>query len=385
MPHIALVTTSYPDVSIQPGRDAAGSFVADFAAALAAVCPVTVVAPSYRPSHATSGNLTVQRFAVPSLPLSLLNPKRPQHWRAIVSTLWAGQHSLRAVCRTQSIDHILALWALPSGYWARRVGRQHGIPYSIWALGSDIWTLGKIPLIRRILQTVLRDSQHCFADGYQLLCDVEAIAGRPCHFLPSLRHLPLTQAKTLRAAPPYRLAYLGRWHPHKGVDLLLESLHQLGPADWQRIEEVRICGGGPLEAEVKQQAAQLRQAGRPVTVAGYLDKAAAAALFTWADYVLLPSRIESIPVVFSDAMQCLCPLVTMPVGDLPRLLQEHPVGILSRSVDAPAYTAALRNALHTAPVAFASQLKQAADAFQVTGAVERLLQYLKPAGAVNTV
>ncbi len=52
-----------------------------------------------------------------------------------------------------------------------------------------------------------------------------------------------TRDIALRA--PYRLAFLGRWHPNKGTDLLLDALHQLRDEDWHRIEAVRIAGGAP--------------------------------------------------------------------------------------------------------------------------------------------
>lgn len=373
MPHIALVTTSYPDASIQLGRDAAGSFVADFAAALAKHVDITVVAPSHASSIERNGNLTVRRFAVPSLPLSLLKPSDPRHWRAIITTLTTGQRTLRHLCQSEKIDHIFALWALPSGYWARTMQRELGIPYSTWALGSDIWSLGKIPIVRSWLRTILRESHTRFADGLVLKEDVEELAGRECHFLPSSRQLLAINQKQLVSQPPYKLAFLGRWHPHKGIDLLLESLQQLTNEDWQRINEVRICGGGPLEELVHQQIQALQAANRPVTVHGYLDKTEATALLTWADYLLLPSRIESIPVVFSDAMQCVTPLVSTPIGDLPRLLSHYQVGVLSAAVDATAYVTAIRFALQRAPVNFQAGLAEAARAFSVDSAAKSFL------------
>lgn len=376
MRHIALVTTSYPSTSIQPGRDAAGSFVADFAATLAQHVQVTVVAPNYASSIERLDRLTVHRFATPKLPLSLLSPANFRHWRAILTTLVAGQHTLQRVCRESQIDHVFALWALPSGYWARIVWKQQHIPYSVWALGSDIWSLGKIPFIRKLLQTILQDSHICFADGYHLQQDVETISGRACEFLPSVRHLPVTWGKRLASAPPYKLAYLGRWHPHKGVDLLLASLQQLDTDDWRKIQAVRICGGGPLEQIVQTQSTLLAAAGRPVTVEGYLSKAESAALFTWADYVLLPSRLESIPVVFSDAMQCSCPIVCTPVGDLPRLINEYNVGVTSAAVDATSFAHALRTIVRCAPSDFQQQLERAANAFNLATAVQMFLRRL---------
>ncbi|MFQ6023266.1 MAG: glycosyltransferase family 4 protein [Acidiferrobacterales bacterium] len=374
MSHLALLTTSFPNG--QPGIEAAGSFVADFAAELAQRLKITVVAPGNETDQKTQGPFTVHRFAVPQLPLSLLKPSNPAHWGNIIRTLYAGQKATERLVRTKDIDHILALWVLPSGYWARRAWKHHGIPYSVWALGSDIWTLSTLPIVKNVLQVVLRDSDNCFADGYLLKQDVECLSEHTCEFLPSVRKLPLRGAKAVATRPPFRLAFLGRWHPHKGVDLLVEALKLLDESDWHKIKEVRIAGGGPLETLVKSGCATLRAVGRPVTVRGYLDKAQAAELLFWADYLVLPSRIESIPVIFSDAMQAGCPLIATPVGDLPRLLNEYDVGILSAETSSHSLAAAIRSGINGSPNAFSAGLRRALKQFSVERACDQLVRTL---------
>lgn len=374
--HIAVITSSFPDG--EPGSEAAGSFVSDFAEALAEHVNVTVIAPSQiRKAGEHRGNLTIRRFTVPYLPLSLLKPGNPLHWPSIIQTLRSGQDAIHQLAREKKIDHVLALWALPSGYWARNIWKRCGITYSTWALGSDIWSLGKIPVVKKVLANVLRDSQLCFADGYQLKQDVEEISGRSCEFLASSRILPVVKKKRLSTVPPYRLAFLGRWHPNKGVDLMIESLGLLSDKDWEKIEEVRICGGGQLESVVGSSCNDFGMAGRPVKMGGYLDKAKAAELLAWADYLLLPSRIESIPVVFSDAMQAGCPVIAMPVGDLPMLMRENEVGILAHEVTAEAFARAMRVALAVPPEWFSPGLKEACKMFDVHRTAGRLLDMIR--------
>ncbi|HQU15409.1 MAG: hypothetical protein B7Z66_07570 [Chromatiales bacterium 21-64-14] len=372
--HLALISTSYPDR--EPGSEAAGAFVADFAEELARHVQVTVLAPARHARVDTEGALTVRRFAVPSLPLSLLRPANPTAWPAIIRTLHAGQRAAETLTAGPPIDHILALWALPSGYWARRIGKRHDVPYSCWALGSDIWSLGHIPLIRNLLRGVLRAGRHCFADGYLLGREVEALAQRPCEFLPSVRRMSACEPKLLRSAPPYRLAFLGRWHTNKGIDLLLEALDQLNDDDWRAIEEIRICGGGPLEEPVRTAGNALAAAGRPVTLRGYQDRDEAARLLTWADYVVLPSRIESIPVIFSDAIQVGCPLIATPVGDLPRLFGEFEVGILCAAASAAAITAGIRAAILHPATKFNDGIRLARKQFDLPRACGSLLKRL---------
>lgn len=375
MAHLALLTTSFANGN--PGSEAAGSFVADFAAVLAEHLQVTIVAPSDQTNAATVGQLTVQRFAVPRLPLSSLKPGNPTHWGDIARTLYAGQKAIERLVRTKDIDHILALWVLPSGYWARRVWKRYGVPYSVWALGSDIWGLHHIPLVKRALTIALNDAHVCYADGILLKEQVEKLSGRDCQFLPSTRDLPLTQTKSLRDAPPYRLAYLGRWHPNKGVDLLLESLALLSEADWHKIEEVRICGGGPLDGLVKRRVRALQALNKPVLLQGYMDKRQAAYMFAHTDYLIVPSRIESIPVVFSDAVKANVPLIATPVGDLPRLLNEYKVGVLARAPEARALVCAIGSALEHPPGIYVQGLTQAKEIFNLRGITKTFLSNMK--------
>lgn len=327
MARTLIVTTSY--AFVDTGRDAAGGFVASFAEALRALEPVAVVAPVEKgaPMPADS-DLELRPFEVPRVPLSLLSPTRPDHWQAIGATLRAGARAVAQTADAFDADRILALWALPSGHWARRAARHHGIPYYTWALGSDIWRLKRLPIVRRILSEVMRDARLNFADGLLLGEDVRALTGRPCEFLPSSRYLPIPNGPEPRTETQrgVRLAYLGRWHPNKGVDLLLDALSRLDDRSWARIDEVRIAGGGPLAEDVTRAVASLTGRRRPVTLSGFLDRAGAAALLSWADALVIPSRVESIPVVFSDAMAAGLPVVATPVGDLPALVDEHGVG-----------------------------------------------------------
>ncbi len=376
MKRLLMVTTSYPDHS--EGAAAAGSFVADFAAELVRQdVAVTLIAPANVATFADEQGVQVHRFAVPHLPLSTLNPARPTHWSSIARTLLAGQKAVNEACANQAFDHILALWALPSGEWARRASQRFGIPYSTWALGSDIWSLGRIPLVRQLLAHVLRTARIRFADGYQLGRDVTQISGKACVFLPSTRILPARpRQRPVASEPPYRLGFLGRWHQNKGIDLLLDALALLEAQDWARIESIRIAGGGPLQADVTRLVGALQQAGRPIELSGYLDREAATDFLQSIDYLIIPSRIESIPVVFSDAMQVGTPVIASPVGDLPQLLDEHDCGLTLEAVNAKAFASGIRQALAIGAASFLEGTARASGQFEVSHAVRTLKRHL---------
>lgn len=373
MKHIVLVSTSYPLSG--DGTEAAGTFVADFASQLSKYMKVTVIAPALQHFHIKiNDNFDVKYFAVPKLPLSLLSVVKPQCWLPIFKTLYSGKKALKKMVNDHTVDYIFALWVLPSGYWARAISKENNIPYATWALGSDIWSLSRNSLIRKILKQVLINSRINFADGIQLANDVKAISGQECLFLPSTRKLPEKDEKTISTSPPYNLAFLGRWHLNKGIDILLSSLELLNEDDWQRIRQIKIAGGGPMERVVKAACQKLKSAGRPVEFLGYLDKFQATEFLTAADYLLIPSRIESIPVIFSDAIKCGAAVIAMPVGDLPLLLQNYNVGILSERVTSQDFALAIRRALSKPPEEFKNGLQECRKKFDIQSIVEEFLK-----------
>lgn len=378
MNSLMIVTTSYPQHETD-GATAAGAFVADLACVLAKTLPVDVIAPANTSSLTENGGLSVHRFAVPSLPLSLLSATRPSHWPNIVRTLKAGSDVVHSISSERRPAHILALWALPSGLWARSAALNLGIPYSVWALGSDIWSLGKIPIIRRLLRKILREANQCYADGIRLSSDVEKIADVACTFHPSSRSFPKRLRKPRTTGSPLRLAFLGRWHQNKGIDLLLQALDLLKPEDWARIESIKITGGGPLDKDVRNNCKAMRNNGKPVYDGDYLDIKGAADLLYWADYLLLPSRIESIPVVYSDAMQAGCPIIATPAGDLPHLFRKygHSTGVLANTISPESFAAAIHDAISRDRMTTKNNCAQAAEFFDIDAASMRLLSNMK--------
>ncbi|SBV36633.1 Glycosyl transferase group 1 [uncultured Stenotrophomonas sp.] len=348
LPTLVLVTSSFPIAA--DGSEAAGSFVADLARELARHVHVRVVAPGQQSTREHwAERVEIHRFVAPSRPLSTLRLWHPGDLGCIARVLRAGQQATDQAAA--GAQHIVALWGLPCGEWARRAAGRQGIGYSVWMLGSDVWSLGRIPLLRGALRRVIQQARHAYADGYQLAADAEKIGHTPVAFLPSTRRIDLSDPAPPRDQPPYRLLFLGRWHHNKGVDLLLDALAMLAEEDWQKIEQIRIEGGGPLHALVHQRVLALQQQGRPVIAGRFLSKPEAEAAIVHTDCLLIPSRTESIPVVFSDAMKLGRPVVSMPVGDLPQLVGTG-VGILARQVSSQAFASAISTLLQRSAQSF---------------------------------
>lgn len=341
---ITIITTSYP--IFDNGSEAAGSFVSDLATELSFYHNVRVVAPGNKDTiEQHSNNIVVYRYSSPNSAMSNLKLWRPLDLLKIIKVIYNGHNAtLQATCDGK-VAHILALWALPSGFWARIQAKRLSIDYSVWTLGSDIWSLSKIPIVKYVLVKVLTDAKYRFSDGIKLGKDTSDLANKEAIFLPSTRSAPIKNIQPLNTSPPFKLLFIGRWHTNKGIDLLLDALMLLHNKDWAIINRIDIYGGGPLEEKVHSQTATLKKQGRPIYIHSFIQKEKAEEKILNCDYVLIPSRIESIPLIFSDAIKLGKPVISTPVGDLPFLIKPG-TGVLSSVVSAASYAEALKTGLH---------------------------------------
>jgi glycosyltransferase involved in cell wall biosynthesis len=100
---------------------------------------------------------------------------------------------------------------------------------------------------------------------------------------------------------------VGRLHPQKGYDVLLDALPLLGDA------VVAVAGDGPLRAGLEARAPQVRWLGRRDDVAD---------LYAAADVVVLPSVWEARSLTAQEALRAGRPLVVTAVGGLPDLVRD---------------------------------------------------------------
>lgn len=326
---IWIITSSFP-LHPRDARAAAGLFVKDFAIALAETGhETTVITPDKQPGEkcAPSG-VHVHWFpwSGGTRTLSSMKPYHPVDALAMLSLFQNGRRCLDELGQASLPDHVMAMWAVPAGYLAMGLKARHGIPFTTWCLGSDIWVYGRIPLLRRVVRRVLRASDYLFADGLKLAEDSATLAGRPCPFLPSSRRLDRDLARPLELnTPGTRFLFIGRYAPVKGVDVMLEAM--AGFAKRDPAGHLYMFGGGPLEAQLHRRAAEPDLRDR-VSIGGYADDETAVSYLAACDCLLIPSRMESIPVVFSDALRFGKPLIVSDVGDMGRLLRQDPAGLV---------------------------------------------------------
>jgi glycosyltransferase involved in cell wall biosynthesis len=368
---IALATSSFP-LDPADGRAAAGLFVADFARLLAELGHrVTVVTPDKRPGAKRSPEgIEVRWFpwAGGERPLSTLRPDRPGDWREIVSAARAGSRALEQVA-SEGIDHVLAMWAVPAGYWAHRLKRRTGIPYTTWCLGSDLWTWSRYPFARGLVVRVLRASDLVYADGQDLARDAERLSGRRCDFLPSGRRSRRREAALPEPDRDHpRFLFVGRYAKVKGLDVLLEAMARYRAKGG--LGRLDAFGGGPLEPVLRARCARSDLAG-VVKIGGYADEETVIVHLETCDALVVPSRLESIPVILNDAARCAAPLVVSDVGDMGRIVSEHEAGVVVPPADPERLAAALAEVVSAGRARYAAGLAAVARLLDPVRAAER--------------
>ncbi|MDX6199977.1 MAG: hypothetical protein QOJ79_3128 [Actinomycetota bacterium] len=121
---------------------------------------------------------------------------------------------------------------------------------------------------------------------------------------------------------------VGRLHPQKGYDVLVEALPLLGDA------VVAVAGDGPQRAELEASAPQVRWLGRRDDVAD---------LYAAADVVVLPSIWEARSLTAQEALRAGRPLVAADVGAIAALVGDG--AVLVPPGDAVALGTAVRRLL----------------------------------------
>ena len=91
--------------------------------------------------------------------------------------------------------------------------------------------------------------------------------------------------------------------------------------------------------------------------------------------LLIPSRIESIPVVFSDALQIGTPIISMPVGDLEKLIKQYRCGLVATETSPEALAASIEEALSISKDAFKDGVSTAYEQFRTDKIVHKWLRF----------
>jgi glycosyltransferase involved in cell wall biosynthesis len=278
-------------------------------------------------------------------PLAQLNPLNPLDGFQIANLIYRGRKAVLPFIKEKKIDACLALWLLPSGYFANYARQKTRVPYSVWALGSDIYRYGRNPFLYPTMKRIIEGARGVFADGFDLTKRVEERFGRKCYFLATTRKLTLELKELNRPNKPnerdepYHFLFVGRLEKVKGIDLLLQSMAMLSEEELN--VDLTIVGKGKLEGWVRSFIHRKRLE-KWVSLKGNVDDKALASLYTSSHCVVIPSRSESIPLVFSEALNFNKDLIVTDVGDMGMLGRQYEVAWVVRPEDPKALKEMMR-------------------------------------------
>jgi glycosyltransferase involved in cell wall biosynthesis len=122
--------------------------------------------------------------------------------------------------------------------------------------------------------------------------------------------------------PSNRFLFVGRLEKVKGIDLLLQAMALLNgeKAD----VHLTVIGGGGMEEWARSFVSE-KGLEENVSLTGNVSDEALALHYRSCDCVVIPSRSESIPLVFSEALQFNKDLIVTDVGDMGMLGRQYGV------------------------------------------------------------
>lgn len=192
--------------------------------------------------------------------------------------------------------------------------------------------------------------------------------------------IPDEFARVRRAEQPY-LLYYGRFDLfQKGLDTLLEAFARV--ARERPGIELRLAGRGKDEAAVRALADRLGVADR-VRVFANVERPQVLDLLGGALALLMPSRLEGLPMVPAEAMAAGVPVVSTSVGAIPEVLDPPHGGILVPPDDADALAAAALALLDDPArrAALSASARVSAERFSWDAVAERHLEFLREIAA----
>lgn len=188
------------------------------------------------------------------------------------------------------------------------------------------------------------------------------------------------QSKAWRQSQVLRLGSLGRLHPAKGYDILIDALALLKSRGFEPTTPFRIeiAGSGSVEAELQRKAEELRL--ETVEFTGFADDPAKflASLHLY----LQPSRREGFCIAAHEAMQAGLPVIVSRTGEMPFTVNNSAygrtfaVGDVVELADALADLLSRPGELHSMGIALRERVRErfSQERFDAIGAecVERL-------------
>lgn len=321
---ICILTSSYPS---HPQNDLSGAFARHFAIELLKQNhQVTIITQQTTTNFVSDKNINVIRFlwTGKSQQASTIKPYSLKGLINTFSLIKNGTKALNNLLTNENFDIILALWTVPAGLWCLLSSKRKKTPYAIWSLGSDIWVYGRNPLTKWLIKLIIKKSNLIFADGIGLCQEIKKISGKKCFFMPTTRTLPKPiKSKINFSKDKINFIFIGRYHKTKGPDVLIKAISLL-PKNISKKTFFHFFGTGEMKDQLKNDLTRFKI--KNAKINNTINSQEVANFMEQADFLIIPSRFDSIPVVFSEALQSNLPMVVTDVGDTGNLVKKYNIG-----------------------------------------------------------
>lgn len=339
--HICIVTHVFP-LNVMSPEKIEGSFIVPFIKELQRQGHrVTVFTPGKKGRVIDDPSILVVRFNWFDIGKTLGNMSvmNPFHIISLASLYIHGCRELSKLVKGINVDHCIAMWAVPSGNFARYAQKKTGVPYSVWCLGTDIHSAAKKPVLRKFVSDSLSEASKLFADGISFAKDVERLSKRHCEFIPTLRiNETIKSSKVVLPEEIFHFLYIGRLEKVKGIDVLLDAFQELS----KKTKDVflTIIGEGSMLEHLREKIEAYGNQSL-IDLKGYVSDEMRMGYLVASDCQVIPSRNESIPLVMTEAVKSGIKLIVSDVGDMGSLAKKYKFATVVPSENAKALSDAM--------------------------------------------
>lgn len=371
---IGILTHNFP--LSKDDRQNAGVFVYDLAEELSKKNNVVVFAPGKKNGTQMMGRVKIHWFKWKEGKLGNLRLWNPIDLFKLISFFINGFRQLDNFYLQNKIDQVIAMWAFPSGLFAYLLNKKFHVSYCVWALGSDIYIYAQKPFLKGLIRKILHNARVLLADGIDLTRQVEDLSGKKCHLLPSASRFENIEQKISKKEKSISIAFLGRMEAVKGADVLIEALMRI---KGHKIFKVHMMGAGSLLSILKKRVNQNGLSDQVKFYGNVGDKNAITKVLSRSDWIVIPSRSDSIPLVFSEAMKMKLPVIASDLPDLKYLVKKYKIGYTFPVEDSKSLSEILK-ALPTRADErnrFVKNTKNVAKIFSIESSARQLIEYIK--------
>ncbi len=323
--HIVIITHSFPTLKNPIG----GNFIPDFAKRLIKEkCKITILIPGKTNDPPCKNNLNVKVYfwMHTSKTIGEFKIWNISDIYRLLQLLVKGYTWLKKIHLKEKIDFIFVPWILPQGISAYFFKFKFSIPYGTWALGTDINKFYPTVWGKYLLSKILKRADINFANSFNLCSKVEKLSSKECKFLGSVKLLKMNSIKKIKKKNrKFIYMFIGRLEKIKGVDILIEAAIKL----FKQIKEdlLFVIGDGKLK-NILQKKVKLNNMEKRIIFTGIIPYNKIPKYLSLADCLILPSRNESMPNSFWEALQIGIRVIGTDVGDLGKRIKEFNAGIV---------------------------------------------------------